>query len=142
MTAVVERLDWDSAPEGVFRLIFHCPGCGLEHGPWVGPKHVEADQRWSWNGSLELPVFKPSLKVTWDHMSDASRARNASFFIEHGRYMTHEELPFDEHHVCHSYVGCNGALPGQIIFLNDCTHALAGQVVDLPPCATPDSSTA
>ena len=33
--------------------------------------------------------------------------------------------------VCHSFVGCNGALPGQIIFLSDCTHDLAGQVVDL-----------
>ncbi|MCL4695464.1 MAG: hypothetical protein KJ023_00155 [Burkholderiaceae bacterium] len=35
--------------------------------------------------------------------------------------------------VCHSFVGCNGAQPGQIVFLSDCTHALAGQVRELAP---------
>jgi hypothetical protein len=27
-------------------------------------------------------------------------------------------------HVCHSFMSCNGAAPGQIVFLGDCTHAL------------------
>ena len=34
--------------------------------------------------------------------------------------------------VCHSFVGCNGAQPGEIIFLPDSTHHLAGQVRPLP----------
>lgn len=134
MTAVLERVEDSARGEGVFMLMFECPGCGMSHGPWIGPKRVEADPRWQWNGSLELPVISPSLLVRWDSMSAGGRARNASFYIEHGRYMTGDELPYDQHHVCHSYIGSNGALPGQIIFLNDCTHALAGQVVDLPAC--------
>jgi len=35
--------------------------------------------------------------------------------------------------VCHSFVKA-----GQIQFLNDCTHELAGQTVPLPPCAEDD----
>ena len=34
-------------------------------------------------------------------------------------------------HVCHTFVGCNGAQPGEIIFLGDCTHELAGKVMPL-----------
>lgn len=37
---------------------------------------------------------------------------------------------------CHTFVGCNGAQPGEITFLGDCTHALAGKTLpmaDLPP---------
>ena len=30
--------------------------------------------------------------------------------------------------------------PGQIIFLGDCTHSLAGQIVDIPPFSWTDDS--
>ena len=96
----------------------------MHHGPRVGPG---AGPRWSWNNSLSEPTFSPSLMVRWDTLSIASRERNAAFHAEHGRYMTDAELPFDEHHVCHSFV-----MAGRIQFLPDCTHALAGQTVELP----------
>lgn len=35
-------------------------------------------------------------------------------------------------HRCHTFVGCNGAQPGEVIFLGDCTHALAGTVQPFP----------
>ena len=38
-----------------------------------------------------------------------------------------EPEPGDPPEVCHSFV-----TDGRIQFLNDCTHALAGQTVDLP----------
>lgn len=57
---------------------------------------------WGWNGDTERPVLTPSVLVTHTNT--------------------------DGHHVCHSFVGCNGAQPGEIIYLSDCTHHLAGQV--------------
>lgn len=61
---------------------------------------------WTWNGDLERPTFTPSVLV---------------------RY---EVSPPNQHlsTVCHSFV-----TDGRIQFLGDCTHALAGQTVDLPP---------
>lgn len=38
---------------------------------------------------------------------------------------------------CHTFVGCNGAQPGQIIYLGDCSHALAGQVRPLAEMPQP-----
>lgn len=63
---------------------------------------------WTFNGDLDRPVFGPSLLVR----SELGEARTP--------------------YVCHSFIGCNGAQPGQITFLGDCTHALAGQTIDLP----------
>jgi hypothetical protein len=45
-------------------------------------------------------------------------------------------VPWDINWVCHSFIGINGAKPGEIIFLSDCTHALAGQVRPLPELPT------
>jgi hypothetical protein len=59
--------------------------------------------RWTWNGSLELPTFQPSIHVRIVDSKDRVRS------------------------VCHSFV-----TDGRIQFLNDCTHSLAGQTVDLP----------
>ena len=36
---------------------FWCPGCNYPH---------KLDRRWSWNGSLDNPTFKPSLLVNPD----------------------------------------------------------------------------
>ncbi len=38
---------------------FHCPGCGNAHA-----FHVP---RWTWNGSMDLPTFSPSLLCNPDH---------------------------------------------------------------------------
>lgn len=38
----------------------------------------------------------------------------------------------DAPRICHSFVSCNGAQPGEIVFLSDSTHHLAGQVRPLP----------
>lgn len=105
-------------------LLFMCPGCRSAHGPTVGPGQ---GPRWSYNGDPDKPTFKPSLLVRWNTLSAEARARNEEFHRVHGRYMTHAELPYDEHHVCHSFI-----TDGNIQFLGDCTHALAGQTVPIP----------
>jgi len=90
---------------------FYCPGC-------EGPHTIatSGNVKWSVTNADTLPIVSPSIKVTYPANPDAPED-----FIE-----------WRTERICHSYIGCNGAKPGQIIFLNDCTHHLAGKVVDLP----------
>lgn len=108
-------------------LMFWCPGCNeahqIKHGTGTGP-------RWGWNGDVEKPVFTPSVLVTGTQWPTDD---------EHARLMRGEHVA-PRPMVCHSFVGCNGAAPGQITFLGDCTHALAGKTVDLPPWPIRDTS--
>lgn len=108
-------------------LLFRCPGCNqrhmVRHGDGPGP-------RWTWNGNAEKPTFTPSVLVTGRGFTpkgqadfDAWRAAGCPR-AEHGEPMQFENAPS----VCHSFV-----TDGRIQFLNDCTHPLAGQTVDLPP---------
>jgi len=59
---------------------------------------------WEWNGDMDRPTFTPSILVN-----------------KPGPYHA-RQLP-----TCHSFVR-----DGRISFLTDCTHELAGRVVDLP----------
>ena len=85
-------------------LRFNCPGCNTFHAIQHG---AEDGPNWSWNGSLEKPTFSPSVLVTYE-----------------GKDAGKDGAPPA---VCHSFV-----IDGCIQFLNDCTHRLAGQTVDLP----------
>jgi len=71
---------------------------------------VQAPHNWTWNGDLERPTLSPSVFV------------NAP-----GNPHRHPTEPS-----CHSFV-----TDGRIQFLGDCTHALAGQTVDLPEVGEP-----
>jgi len=97
------------------RLMFRCPGCNENHqvqtGEGPGP-------RWGWNGNVDHPTFTPSINVTWSEPSDAPEE--------------FDDTSKDKPMVCHSFV-----TDGRIQFLGDCTHALAGQTVDLPDWSEP-----
>lgn len=61
---------------------------------------------WSWDGNAEKPTFSPSVLVEYNGLdagTDGAPPR-----------------------VCHSFVKA-----GQIQYLSDCTHALAGQTIDM-----------
>jgi hypothetical protein len=60
---------------------------------------------WSYNDNPSAPTFTPSIRVIQLSQRDGEQVRE----------------------VCHSFV-----TDGQIKFLGDCTHALAGQTVPLP----------
>lgn len=83
-------------------LVFWCPGCNSTHAINTQPERA----RWSYNESPDRPTFTPSVMVTtrWS-LSDLG----------------------EKDDVCHSFV-----TDGRIQFLDDCTHALAGQTVDIP----------
>ena len=90
-------------------IAFWCPGCEGYHSFHVGD---EPGPRWTWNGNVECPTFSPSLLVRYPANPNA-----APGFEE-----------WLKERVCHSFV-----TDGQIRFLTDCTHALAGQTVPIPP---------
>lgn len=71
---------------------------------------------WSWNGSTDLPTLKPSI---------LTRGTRPITDEEHARLMQGEKIT-PKHILCHCWVN-----DGKIQFLSDCTHALAGQTLDL-----------
>jgi len=88
-------------------LIFYCQGCGECHG---------VNDRWTFNGSFENPTFSPSILVR-----GTQRLTDEEYdLIMSGTQIEPKPL------VCHSFV-----TDGKIQYLNDCTHKLAGQTVDL-----------
>lgn len=100
-------------------LMFWCPGCDMahriQHGAGDGP-------RWGWNGDVERPTFTPSILVRYPHWMPSAADPVVRAAIERGE-VTQQLVE----QVCHSFV-----TDGRIQFLSDCTHALAGQTVDLP----------
>ena len=83
--------------------MFECPGCGRWHVVYTTSEPENAGHQWKFNGDVNRPTFSPSLLVWCDR----------------GEPETHFR--------CHSFIR-----DGQIQFLGDCTHKLAGQTVDLP----------
>lgn len=88
--------------DGVKSLMFECPGCGQNHG-----FPVDGSRGWTWNGDLEKPTITPSILASGYRFID-------------------DECENTEPYRCHSFV-----TNGQIQFLSDSTHHLAGQTVDL-----------
>lgn len=96
-------------------IYFDCPGCTFGHclpiGGGVGP-------RWQWNGSLDKPTISPSILARGvERLTEEETA----IILAGGNVAPRPS-------VCHSFV-----TDGRIQFLGDCTHALAGQTVDLQP---------
>ncbi len=102
---------WAHPASGQEGLSYWCQGCVSMHS--IRTKGAGA---WTWNGDVEKPVFGPSVLTTYEAVPDA-------------------EPGFEEwrtKRTCHTFVGCNGAQPGEVIFLGDCTHPLAGTVQPFP----------
>jgi hypothetical protein len=62
------------------------------------------DGGWEWNGSEESPTLSPSILVRADYTESRREDR-----------------------ICHSFI-----TNGEIKYLSDCTHHLAGQTIPLP----------
>lgn len=101
---------------------FVCPGCGNDH-------HVTIDNRgsgaaWGFNGDVDSPTFTPSLLARAGHYADGNTKECYCNWNE--RFPDAEPMPW-KCYQCHSFV-----TDGKIQFLSDCSHALAGQTVELP----------
>lgn len=98
--------------------MFWCSACDMPHRVGVGEG---AGPRWGWNGDAERPTFSPSVRVTWEQWAPPATTLEIAAAIRRGE-IVQTRVP----HVCHSFV-----IDGRIEYLGDCTHALAGQKVDL-----------
>lgn len=100
--------------------LFYCPGCKETHAP---------SNRWQFNGNLEKPTFAPSILVTGVNFPPNDPATGDFARGSDGEYLMDADgkLAGCTPMVCHSFVR-----DGQIQFLTDCTHSLAGQTVPLP----------
>lgn len=95
-------------------LLFWCPGCDGAHRVGVGDG---PGPRWGYNGNADAPTFTPSILVRGTQpITDEERG----IILAGGSV---EKRPL----VCHSFI-----TDGHIQFLGDCTHALAGQTIDIP----------
>lgn len=94
------------------RIGFHCPGCKEIH-----QITVDGSRGWSWNCDGDKPTVSPSILVTGKRRITDEEGR---------RIMGGERVEIDDIR-CHSFV-----VDGQWQFLTDCTHALAGQTVEIP----------
>ena len=97
-------------------LSWWCPGCNEAHGITYG------GTGWTWDGNRERPTFSPSVLIRSGH------------YVPNGGCWCgwNDEHPDDqtafECGVCHCFIR-----DGQIEFLSDCTHELAGETVPIPP---------
>lgn len=113
------------------RVAFWCPGCNQCHAIPVADQH-NPGINWGYNGNPERPTFTPSILVRSGHYVPSS-ADQCWCKFNADRVAKGEEPSGFTCGVCHSFV-----TDGRIQFLNDCTHALAGQTVDLPEWRTDD----
>lgn len=88
-----------------------CPGCDECHAIHVDTPN-SSGARWTFDGNADAPTFSPSINIRSGRFVDM--------------YYVDEEDP-PESAICHYFLHA-----GRLEFLGDCTHALAGQTVDLP----------
>lgn len=87
---------------------YWCPGCDSLHGIAINPGKQENGAGWDFSGTMECPTYSPSQLSSFD------------------QWMGEGKPP--KKFVCHTFIR-----QGKIQFLNDCTHALKGKTVPLPP---------
>jgi hypothetical protein len=97
---------------------FVCPGCNEEHCVAVDTPFTNG-AKWAFNGSLERPTFSPSLLIR------TGRHVDPKWFNEMPEGEQKEWLR-KHSTICHSFIR-----DGRIQFLDDCTHELKGQTVEI-----------
>lgn len=95
-------------------LSFLCPGCNERHS---------VNHLWEFNGNFLSPTFSPSILATSGHHTPGHDGKSCWCTFNVG---DPDETRFKCFR-CHSFV-----TDGKIQFLDDCSHAMAGQTVDLP----------
>lgn len=106
--------------EGEVGFHFHCPGCNMTHG--IVTDRIKPGPKWNFSGGLDNPTVSPSILVRyWKTPIPPPKDENGKYLLdENGKIVGSKKM------VCHSFVR-----EGKIQFLNDCTHELAGETVEL-----------
>lgn len=91
---------------------FFCPGCDETHTIPI------KESGWQLSGSTDHPTITPSLLIRSGCKAPSHKAGDECWCTFGGPFKCG---------VCHLFIR-----DGKIEYLTDCTHALAGQVIDLP----------
>ena len=113
-------------PKDATHVKIHIPGAtGKLTLPVMLRGTREGTGNWTWNGDTEKPTLKPSVLVTRGHFVQGFNAAEdfcwCSYALEHPG----EEVSFKCVR-CHTWI-----TDGKAQFLSDCSHELAGQMLDL-----------
>jgi len=111
-------------PDG--QIAYWCPGCNTTHAVRIA---AHGRDGWTWNGDVDRPSFHPSILTRHYQISPEGLE-----MIRRGERPKDRERYPGADVICHCFVR-----NGRIEFLNDCTHALAGQTVDMPKWTEPDT---
>lgn len=106
---------------GGTRFMFWCPGCQDTHYFSVG---IAGQPSWNFDGNRDRPTISPSLLTRTGHYCAHHKPGDDCWCSYEARYG--KKPPFACYQ-CHLFLK-----DGRLQFLADCTHALAGQTVDLP----------
>jgi hypothetical protein len=108
------------------RVAFWCPGCDDFHQIPVAATR-EPGKAWGWDGDVDRPTFEPSLLVRSGHYT---KVGGSAADCEFCNWSDAEKAEWGGSGcvLCHTFVR-----GGIIEFLGDCTHALVGQKVPIPP---------
>lgn len=110
--------------EGSGTYEIHCPGCKHTHQVYTKPV-PGVNAQWGFNGDVDRPTFSPSLLIRSGHHVPGFQPGERCW-CSYNAENPDSPAPF-ACGVCHSFI-----VDGNIQFLNDCTHSLAGQTVPLP----------
>ena len=94
--------------KGVY--VFNCPGCNASHSINTEDEGYP-HPIWSFNNNVDKPTISPSLLVRYPANPNA----------------TDDFKEWRKERICHSFIK-----DGNIQFLGDCTHDLAGKTVEIP----------
>jgi hypothetical protein len=104
---------------------FKCPGCKDRHVIHTGPD--TAHPIWGFNGDVNKPTFTPSLLTRCGHFVPGHENEPCwCTFYKDSPEAAKADKAF-RCYICHSII-----TDGRIQFLDDCTHLLAGQTIELP----------
>lgn len=95
-------------------VLFYCPGCDEPH-------QIDT-AKWEFNGDMEKPTFSPSY-LTWSDPNPKADPRHDPT----GKYRNGFR--------CHSFIK-----EGEIEYLSDCSHKLAGKTVQMVSWETTHAS--
>lgn len=104
---------------------FWCPGCEEMHRVPATKRRADG---WTWNENIEAPTVTPSLLLTSGHFCPDFKPGDNCWCTYNAEQVAKGEKPCKfECERCHTFVK-----DGNIEFLSDCTHKLAGQTVPIP----------
>lgn len=99
-------------------VAFYCKGCNQYHSININKDGTG----WEFNENYESPTFTPSIKVTSGHYMTG---HNGGCWCTYNKSNPDNPSSF-KCLICHCYV-----TNGKIEYLSDCSHDLAGKIVEM-----------